>query len=120
MEEAAENKEIDSESPHLGKKYIYGLRNKWITSRAVTIDDFIKTYEQLADKMKRWKEDGIDLDPDGCAGDDYAQFCTYDERVAIKEGFEEEIVEEYEDDLEREESDNEFQINEYLTLKLID
>ncbi len=125
MEEEVENKEIESKSPPLGKKYITTWRNKWITSNAGSIDDFITTYGQLAENMKRWKEEGIVLDPDiiGGIGDDYAQFCTYDEKVAIKEGFEEEIIEEYEEDLEGEGSNLsflEFQINEYLTLKLID
>ena len=46
------------------KKYIYEWRNKWITSRAETIDDFIKIYESLTGKLKRWKSIGIGLDQD--------------------------------------------------------
>ena len=38
MEEKVENKEIEFESPQLGKKYITTWRNKGITSRA---GDFI-------------------------------------------------------------------------------
>lgn len=70
-------------------------RNKWIRAKAKDIDDFINTYEELAKSMKRWKSKGIILDPDiiGGVGDDYAQFCTYDEAIALKEGFEEDELE---------------------------
>ena len=122
MEKEGTDKEIETKSPQSGKKYVTTWRNKWLTSKAGSIDDFIKIYEETAELMRRWKSEGIIIDPDiiGNFGDDYAQFCTYDERVAIKEGFEEEIIEE---EYEEEFSDNsylEFQINEYLTLKLVD
>ena len=122
MEKEVTDKEIESESTASGKKYITTWRNKWLTSKAGNIDDFIKVYEETAELMRRWKSEGIIIDPDiiGSFGDDYAQFCTYDERVAIKEGCEEEIIEE---EYEEEFSDNsflEFQINEYLKLKLFD
>ncbi len=125
MEEKVENKENNAESLPLGKKYVYTWRNKLITSGAGSIEDFIATYKHIAEKMRRWKEAGIILDPDidGGIGDDYSQFCTHDEGIAIKEGFEEEIIEEYEEDLKSERSappSLEFQINEYLSLKLYD
>lgn len=107
-------------------------RNKWIRAKAKDIDDFINTYEELAKSMKRWKSKGIILYPDiiGGVGDDYAQFCTYDEAIALKEGFEEdELEQEAFKDL-REEIVNgmfsdwedpkylEFNIDEFLSLKL--
>lgn len=62
-------------------------RNKWITSDAKTIDDFIRTFEALAKKFKQWKEWGIQLYDDGGVGDDYAIFITDNMDVAIKAGF---------------------------------
>lgn len=135
MEEEVENTDQDSNSPQLRKKYVTIWRNKWITSNAGSIDEFIKIYEGLAEMMKSWKAQGILLDPDiiGSVGDDYAQFCTYDKVVAVKEGFEEETSEEdaFEGDLEVNTSaifkdwDNppqphilEYPINEFLSLKL--
>ncbi|MFW9872451.1 MAG: WD40 repeat domain-containing protein [Candidatus Thorarchaeota archaeon] len=76
--------------------------------------------------MRRWKEAGIILDPDiiGGVDDDYAQFCTYDEAVALKEGFEEEVFEEedeedeaFKDMIDKTYPPLEFQINEHLAIK---
>jgi len=130
MEEEVENKELESESPLSGKKYTTTWRNKWITSKAGSIDDFIKIYEGLAEMMKRWKAEGIELDPDGSVGDDYAQFYTYNEKVAIKEEFEEDTFEEeiqaikndsFEDWDDPVDSSNlEFSINDHLSLRKID
>ena len=131
MEEEVENKDhkADTPSPHSRKKYTLIWRNKWITSKACSIDDFIEIYEDLAEMMKRWKSEGIELDSDiiFSTGDDYAQFCTYNERVAIKEGFEEDTFEEevqalkddsFEDwDDSIDSSTLEFSINTHLSLK---
>ncbi|MFW9865617.1 MAG: hypothetical protein ACFFEN_05910 [Candidatus Thorarchaeota archaeon] len=52
-----ENEEnVLTEDNHPKKKFITTWRNKWITSRAGSIDDFIATYEALAEKMRCWKE----------------------------------------------------------------
>jgi len=104
------------------KKYITVWRNKWITSKAGSIDDFIKVYKNLGEMMQRWKDKGITLDPDiiGGAGDDYAQFCTYDEAVALQEGFERFKVEAFEEwDDEPEDDVPYFEVNKYISLKLI-
>ena len=62
------------------------------------------------------------IDPDiiGGIGDDYAQFCTYDEKIALKEGFEEETIEEFSLDWDRKEIPIGFQVNDYITLQLCD
>jgi WD40 repeat protein len=121
MVEKVENSKEDSSSEE--RKYIDVWRNKWITSGAGSIDDFIHTYERLAEQFKEWKADGIILDPDiiGGVGDDYAQFCTYDENIAFKHGFEEEDIEEYyeEDPYYTPAKIPEFQVNKYISLKLI-
>lgn len=67
--------------------YMTTWRNKWITSDAKTIDDFINTFEFLAKKFKQWKEWGIQLSDDGGVGDDYATFTTDNMEVAIKANF---------------------------------
>jgi len=67
--------------------YTTTWRNKWITSHAGSIDDFIETFEHLAKKFKEWKEMGIKLSDEGSVGDDYATFYTDDMDVAIKAGF---------------------------------
>ena len=68
-------------------KYVSTWRNKWITSGAASIDDFIKIFEGLANKWKEWKKMGIKLDPESDTGSDYAEFYTDDMDVAIKAGF---------------------------------
>ncbi|HDZ18412.1 hypothetical protein LCGC14_1279910 [marine sediment metagenome] len=62
-------------------------RNKWLTSHATTIDDFINTFEALARKFKEWREWGIQLLDNGGAKDDYATFIINNMDVAIKAGF---------------------------------
>jgi hypothetical protein len=62
-------------------------RNKWITANAKTIDDFITTFESLADMFKEWKEAGIKLETDSGIEDDYATFLTKDPVVASKYNF---------------------------------
>jgi hypothetical protein len=72
----------------MGKvRYVYSWRNKWVTSNAGSIDDFIKTFEDLAEQFKEWKKMGIKLNPDSGIGDDYAEFYTDDMDVAIKAHF---------------------------------
>ncbi len=72
----------------MGKtRYVSVWRNKWITSQAGSIDDFIKTFEGLAQMFKEWKEMGITLNPDSGIGDDYAEFYTDDMDMAIKAQF---------------------------------
>jgi len=69
-------------------QYVYLWRNKWITSGARSIDDFIGIYEELLSKLRRWKGQGIKLQIDQGIMDDYAEFYTFDEAAAKKEGFE--------------------------------
>ncbi len=72
----------------MGKKIYKTIwRNKWITAGAKSIDDFINTFEGLANHFREWKELGITLEEDGGVIDDYATFSTDDMDVAIKAGF---------------------------------
>ena len=122
MEDNVEDVKLGENPIEHPKKYIIVWRNKWITSKAGSIDDFIKVYKNLGEMMQRWKDKGIILDPDiiGGAGDDYAQFCTYDETVALQEGFERFKVEAFEAwDDESEDGVQNFEVNEFISLKLI-
>ena len=62
-------------------------RNKWITSNAATINDFISIFEALAKQFKNWQEWGIKLMDNGGVKDDYATFIVNDMDVAIRAGF---------------------------------
>ncbi|KKK68504.1 hypothetical protein LCGC14_2943380, partial [marine sediment metagenome] len=124
MEDNIENAKARENSTERLKKYVTVWRNKWITNKAGSIDDFIKVYGNIKELFERWKNKGIILDPDyfGSVEDIYAHFCTYDEVVALQEGFEEEKLklecfEEWDDDPE--EDINHFKVNKFITLKLI-
>jgi hypothetical protein len=67
--------------------FVTTWRNKWITSHATSIDDFIDTFEYLAEMFKKWKQMGIKLLNDRGVQDDYARFFTHDKEVAIKANF---------------------------------
>jgi len=67
--------------------YITIWRNKWITSNAKSIDDFINIFEALTKKFREWKDWGIQLHDDGGVGDDYATFITDNMDIAVKAGF---------------------------------
>jgi len=67
--------------------YITIWRNKWITSNAKSIDDFINIFETLTKKFRVWKDWGIQLHDDGGIGDDYAAFITDNMDIAVKAGF---------------------------------
>jgi len=67
--------------------YMMNWRNKWITARADSIDDFITTYDSLAAHFRKLKEWGITLYEDGGVGDDYATFITDDMETAVRAGF---------------------------------
>ena len=67
--------------------YMMTWRNKWITSGAGSIDDFIGTFESLTDHFRKLKEWGITLLDDGGVEDDYATFITDDMETAVRAGF---------------------------------
>ena len=77
------------------KKYVYEWQNKFITNRAKSIDDFIAIFNDLTERLKRWKKKGVEIDPDIIfSSDDYVRFAIYDEAFALKEGFKEDTFEE--------------------------
>ena len=62
-------------------------RNKWLTSGAKSIDDFIYVFEEVAKQFRKWKELGVQLRADGGIADDYATFTIDGMEAAIKAGF---------------------------------
>lgn len=69
------------------ERYEYLWRNKWITTEARSIDDFIEIYESVTKLFRCWKKDGVQLDLESGIGDDYAIFFTKDSEIAKREGF---------------------------------
>jgi hypothetical protein len=68
-------------------RYEHVHHNKFDTSQARSIADFIKIFEDNLALLRRWEQMGIKLDPHGI-GNGYAIFYTYDENIAREEGFE--------------------------------
>lgn len=89
------------------KRYEILWRNKWITSEAKTIDDFIETYEGLVSLFRMWKEKGIILDDDSGIDDDYATFYTFNKEVAEELQFKKWDQDEWDED--EEDEDEEFE-----------
>jgi hypothetical protein len=57
-------------------------RNKELTGGAETIDDMIKMLQEAADTLRKMRDAGITLEPDGGAWDDYAHLVTKNPDVA--------------------------------------
>ena len=68
-------------------KFEHVHHSRFVPPEARNIGDFIKIFEEYLAMLKRWEQEGIQLDPHGL-GSCYAIFYTYDEEVAKKEGFE--------------------------------
>ena len=80
-------------------KYYRIWQNRYITANAKNIDDFIEKFESLTQVLKKWKEEGVYLDPDSNIEDDQAIFITTDMQIANEEGFKQDISEELENNL---------------------
>ena len=57
-------------------KYYKIWQNKGITKDAKNIDDFIETFEEYTQILKKWKKKGVYLDPNSNIYDDHATFFT--------------------------------------------
>lgn len=68
-------------------RYEHVHQIKFSAVGARTIGELIRSIEDNLQLFKRWEEKGIELDPHG-VGSNYAIFYTYDEQVALEEGFE--------------------------------
>lgn len=65
------------------RRYVMLWRNKWLTARAVTVDDMIAALREAARALDAMRSDGITLESDG-VGDDYARLVTTDPEIAKK------------------------------------
>lgn len=68
------------------KRFIMIWRNKWLTSKAKSIEEMISMLRAAADQLDQMCKDGVILDDDGAVGDDYAHLVTTDPKVAEKYG----------------------------------
>ncbi|KKL95433.1 hypothetical protein LCGC14_1854630 [marine sediment metagenome] len=120
MEDNINNTKLGEDSIDHAKKYIKKWRNEWFIDNNTIIDDFVTAFGNIKELFQRWKSKGIILDPDyiGTVGDVYAHFCTYDEVVALEEGFEEERLKLEEWDSDPEKDIYHFEVNKYISLKL--
>lgn len=85
------------------KRYELLWRNKFLTLDASSIDDVLAALRDAATKLEAMRADGVQLDPQGGTGDDYATFFTYDPDVAKKYNFHPE--EDFLDESEHEEAE---------------
>ncbi len=72
------------------KRYETLWRNKWLTSKAKTIDEMIDSLRAAADQLDGMRKAGVTLEVDSGVSDDYARLVTTDPEVAKKFGMEEE------------------------------
>ena len=68
------------------KRYVKTWRNKWLRSKANSIDDMIVMLRAAADDLDQMQKDGVFLDDNGSVDDDHALLVTYDPNVAKKYG----------------------------------
>ncbi|MHA1647133.1 MAG: hypothetical protein ACTSVL_06145 [Promethearchaeota archaeon] len=80
-------------------KYNRIWKNKDITKEAQNIDDFIKIFENLTKILKKWKKEGVYLDPNSKINDDCATFYTTNQETANEENFNQEDSDELEEEI---------------------
>ena len=72
------------------KRYMLIWRNKFLTLDASSSDEMIASLRQAADTLEAMRADGVVLEPDAGAADDYARLVTTDPEIAKKYGMHEE------------------------------
>jgi hypothetical protein len=68
------------------KRYVSVWRNKRLTPKANSIEEMISLLRRAADDLEKMRRDGVVLDDDGGAADDYARLVTTDPKIAEKYG----------------------------------
>lgn len=68
------------------KRYVTIWRNKWLTAEAKSIEEMARMLRSAADRLDQMRADGVVLEDDAGAGDDYARLVTTDPKVAEKYG----------------------------------
>jgi hypothetical protein len=66
------------------RRYVRLWRTEWLSLDASSIDEMIAALRGAADALEAMRADGVFLDPEGGAGDDYAYLVTTDPEVARK------------------------------------
>jgi hypothetical protein len=72
------------------KRYVLLWRNKWLNADAKSVDEMIVGLREAAELLANMKRDGVELDPQGDTGSDYAYLVTSDPEIARKYGMSEE------------------------------
>lgn len=72
------------------KRFVLLWRNKWLTAEAKTLDDMIAALHQAAELIAEMKRDGVQLESQAGAADDYVYLTTTDPDIARKYGMTEE------------------------------
>jgi len=79
--------ELWSSAQPTAKRYLQIWRNKGLTSDASTLDEMIAALHAAAAELDAMRADGVALDREGGAKDDYAYLVTTDPAIAKKYGF---------------------------------
>ncbi len=66
------------------RRYIQLWRNKFLTIEAKSIEEMIENLQAAGELLRRMRDDGVTLDPDGGTSDDYARLVTNDPEIARK------------------------------------
>jgi hypothetical protein len=66
------------------KRYITLWRNKWLTADAQSLQDMIEKLQAAAETLRAMLADGVTLDSQGAASNDYAYLVTTDPVIAKK------------------------------------
>lgn len=84
------------------KRYEYLWRTKFFTPEASSIDEVIALLREAATRLEAMRAHGVQLDPRGGTGGDYATLFTYDPDIAKKYDFhpEEDFLDESKDENE--------------------
>jgi len=72
------------------RRYVTLWRNKWLTTRANTIEEMIVALRRAADELEAMRSDGVTLQEEGGTSDDYAYLVTSDPEIAKKHDMHEE------------------------------
>ena len=82
--------ELWNKLDHGPKRFVRTWRNKFLTSEAKSLGEMVQILQAAAQELSSMLADGVTLDPNGGAGDDYALLVTTDPLIAKKYDMEDE------------------------------
>lgn len=66
------------------RRFVTLWRNKWLTAKAISIEEMITSLREAANKLEEMQKDGVSLENNRGTGDDYAHLVTMDPEIAKK------------------------------------